>query len=292
VKSRITLPITENLDTPVEPTERTVEEAEAMDLETAAGVLGVHYQTAYRWIRTGILPAVQVGLGYELDPEDVEAVRRERLQRRRPPADPSTDWWGEGTELVRFLLRGDEAAARHQLDRLQGEGATVVALCEMLVGPAMWRLDLDRASGYVLPAEVVAATELCERLVGTIASPSRGRPRGVAVVASPVGERHRLPSLMVTAALRGRRWRVHHLGSDVPARDLIEFVEETLPELVVLSVTMRTPAAAEFCDAVSASTSVPVVTGGAGQPLGDLLERISPATRAKVMPGMGVEAHR
>jgi excisionase family DNA binding protein len=32
-----------------------------MDLESAAAVLGVHYQTAYRWVRTGVLPVAKVG---------------------------------------------------------------------------------------------------------------------------------------------------------------------------------------------------------------------------------------
>jgi excisionase family DNA binding protein len=252
-----------------------------MDLETAATVLGVHYQTAYRWVRSGVLPAALVGLGYELDPDDVEAVRQERQRRRSPARDGATDWWGEGTDLMRALLRGDEAAARRQLDRLQAEGATPLVLCENLVAPALWRLDVERASGFILPAEVVAAADLCERLVGSMAAPLRGRPRGLAVVASPVGERHRMPSLMATATLRGCRWRVQHLGSDVPARDLIEFVDETLPDLVVVSVTMTTPATEEFCQAVCGSTIVPVVTGGAGESLSDLLARIDHAMGAR-----------
>ncbi|MDQ1501575.1 MAG: MerR family transcriptional regulator, light-induced transcriptional regulator [Actinomycetota bacterium] len=258
-----------------------------MDLESAAAVLGVHYQTAYRWVRAGLLPAAQVGLGYELDPEDVEAVRQERHRRRSPRGGhQATDWWGEGTELVQSLLCGDEAEARQQLERLQAEGATPLALCEMLVAPALRRLDISRAAGLVLPAELVVAADLCQRLVGAMAAPLRGRPRGLAVVASPVGERHRLPSLMATAALRGCRWRVQHLGSDVPARDLIEFVEETLPDLVVLSVTMPTPDTDEFCEAVSTSTSVPVMTGGAGRSLGDLLSGIDQATAAATRPGL------
>ncbi|MDQ1514231.1 MAG: MerR family transcriptional regulator, light-induced transcriptional regulator [Actinomycetota bacterium] len=252
-----------------------------MDLESAAAVLGVHYQTAYRWVRAGLLPAAQVGPGYELDPEDVEAVRRDRHRRHSPGrGHQSTDWWDEGTELVQSLLCGDEAEARQQLERLQAEGATPLELCEMLVAPALRRLDVSRVAGLVLPAEVVVAADLCERLVGAIATPLRGRPRGLAVVASPVGERHRLPSLMATAALRGCRWRVQHLGSGVPARDLIEFAEETRPDLVVLSVTVPTPDTDEFCEAVSTSTSVPVMTGGAGRSLEDLLAGIDRAAAA------------
>ena len=133
----------------------------------------------------------------------------------------------------------------------------------------------------VLPAEVAAAAGLCERLVGTMAAPLRGRPRGLAVVASPAAEGHRLPSLMATAALRGSRWRVQHLGSGVPARDLVEFVEETEPTLVVLSTAAPGEAAEEFCRTVAESTIVPVVAGGAGSRLTDLLEQIDRAMADK-----------
>lgn len=252
-----------------------------MDLEAAAAVLGVHYQTAYRWVRNGVLPAVRVGLGYELDPDVVEAVRQERQRRRPRCADPGVDWREQHTRLAWSLEDGDEPAARAQLEVLQGEGATPLDLCERVIAPAIGRLEEQRARGVVLPAEVLAAADLCERLVGSIAAPLRGRPRGLAVVASPVGEEHRLPSLMATAALRGSRWRVQHLGSGVPARDLVEFVDETEPALVVLSTTLRTGAAEEFCREVSESTKVPVVAGGSGERLSALLERVDRVTAGK-----------
>jgi excisionase family DNA binding protein len=245
-----------------------------MDLEAAAGALGVHYQTAYRWVRNGVLPAVRVGIGYELDPDVVEAVRQERQRRRPGSADPGVDWCEQHTRLAWSLQDGDEPAARSQLELLQGAGANPLELCERLIAPAIGRLEAQRAAGTVLTAEVVAAADLCERLVGAIAAPLRGRPRGLAIVASPVGEGHRLPSLMATAALRGNRWRVQHLGSGVPARDLVEFVEETEPSVVVLSTTVRSAAAEEFCRVTSESTAVPVVAGGAGESLTQLLERV------------------
>jgi excisionase family DNA binding protein len=35
-----------------------------VDLQTAAARLGVHYQTAYRWVRDGSLPAMKRGTTY------------------------------------------------------------------------------------------------------------------------------------------------------------------------------------------------------------------------------------
>jgi excisionase family DNA binding protein len=45
-----------------------------MDLREAAGALGVHYQTAYAWVRQGILPARKAGRGYAVSDGDVAAL--------------------------------------------------------------------------------------------------------------------------------------------------------------------------------------------------------------------------
>ena len=266
-----------------------------MDLEAAAAVLGVHYQTAYRWVRNGVLPAVRVNFGYELDPDVVVALRDERRRRRSAPSGATPEWCVEQERMASALVRGDEAEARRHLERLQGQGLTTVDLCDRLISGAIRHLEVQQIAGDVLPAELVAAADLCERLVGTMAAPLPGRPRGLAVVASPVDEGHRLPSLMATAALRSGRWRVQHLGSGVPARDLAEFVEETQPALVVLSLSMRTVEAEDFARFLSASTTVPVLAGGAGETLAELLGRIDAVIgpkRSRANSGMALEAHR
>lgn len=252
-----------------------------MDLEEAASLLAVHYQTAYRLVRNGVLPAVRVGFGYEIDPADVLALRAERERRRVDACDATLNWWEHHEKFAEAVTRGDETGARQQLLSVQTQGAAPVDLCEQLISPVIRGLEFQHSAGEVLSAEVAAAADLCERLVGSIVSPLPGRPRGLAVVASPAGDGHRLPSLMATAALRGNRWRVQHLGCGVPARDLVEFVEETEPTLVVLSVTVRSEAAEEFCRSVAGSTTVPVVAGGAGERLSQLLERVDAATGPK-----------
>ncbi len=60
-----------------------------MNLKAAAQRLGVHYQTAYKWVRSGALVAVRVGSGYEISEAALErfVARREALGRVRGPAD-------------------------------------------------------------------------------------------------------------------------------------------------------------------------------------------------------------
>src|SRR2546423_4248325 len=83
-----------------------------MDLESAAAVLGVHYQTAYRWVRTGLLPAMKVGAGYELDPDHVATIAEERRHDRPAPARPAPDLLATPGALAEALASGDDVAAR------------------------------------------------------------------------------------------------------------------------------------------------------------------------------------
>ena len=245
-----------------------------MDLESAAAVLGVHYQTAYRWVRTGLLPAVKVGSGYELDPDHVASIAHERRLDRPAAARPAPDCALECGSLSHALACGDDVAARRLVEVLQRDGACPTAICDLVIAPALRRLDAQCAGGSVLPGEVAVAAEICERLLGLLASPPRGRPRGLAIVASPDGERHRLPGLMATVAPRADRWRVHHLGCGIPAVDLAEFVMAEQPDLLVLSLTAVAAqgAATVLADAVGA---VPVLVGAPG-PLAGAVDRRRP----------------
>ena len=56
-----------------------------MNLKTAALRLGVHYQTVYRWVRSGQLVAVKVGAGYEVSDAAVERLLAQRTATGRTP---------------------------------------------------------------------------------------------------------------------------------------------------------------------------------------------------------------
>ena len=78
---------------------------------------------------------------------------------------------------------------------------------------------------------------------------------------------------MATIALRADRWQVHHLGTQVPIDDLVEFSAAVSADVVVLSVT--TPAAAASGAAARtamAGTNTRVLLGEPGLSLRDLLE--------------------
>ena len=59
--------------------------------------------------------------------------------------------------------------------------------------------------------------------------------RGVAVTATPPGERHALPAMMAVACLREDHWQVHHLAADLPAAEVVSIADGTGAGLIVLS---------------------------------------------------------
>ena len=57
-----------------------------MQLRDAADALGVHYQTAYGWVRQGTLPARKTPRGYEVSEGDVLELAARRATGRRAAA--------------------------------------------------------------------------------------------------------------------------------------------------------------------------------------------------------------
>ena len=254
-----------------------------MDLREAAGTLGVHYQTAYGWVRQGILPARKVGRGYELDDSDVGALAaRRRLGRE--PARPIhvRDWPVQAQGLYSVITAGEETQARHRVERLAA-GVSLIDLCEHVIAPALRQLGDDWASGRVSIAQEHRASAICERLLASHTRQPAGRPRGTAVVATPPGERHGLPSLMAAACLREDRWLVHHLATDLPVDEVTQLAGQVGADLVVLS-SARSETARKARQAAQAITAthphLNVLAGRPGDSLHELLARAATLSAA------------
>lgn len=246
-----------------------------VDLRTAAMHLGVHYQTAYRWVREGVLSAVKVGSSYEVSDEEVQRCREARARPGPPPRQTHVrDWQVHVERLHRLLLEGDELPARQLVDRLHDGGIDPLALCERLLAPVLRGIGEGWERGEVSVAEEHRASAICERIVARIATHPRGRPRGVCVVATPPGEEHGLPAAMAATVLRADRWQVHHLGTEVPDDALVALAEREGADLVVLSVT--TPDAEAVAEVVAGrvrAAGARALVGRPGLALAELVER-------------------
>ncbi|HEX5190816.1 MAG TPA: B12-binding domain-containing protein [Streptosporangiaceae bacterium] len=245
-----------------------------MRLQEAADMLGVHYQTAYGWVRDGQLPARKIRRGYEVSDADVQALAARRQRGREPAAQIKVrDWPAQADRLYSAISDGEETRARRSTDRLAGH-VSVLDLCDRVIAPALRRIGEDWAAGHVSIAEEHRATAICERLLATHATQPAGRPRGTAVVTTPPGERHGMPALMAAACLREARWHVHHLSADLPAAEIGRLAAEVGASLVVLSTATRAGAASADETAPLVRAAAPgatVLVGHAGENLETLL---------------------
>jgi excisionase family DNA binding protein len=242
-----------------------------MELREAADALDVHYQTAYAWVRQGALPARKRGRGYEVEDADVRALAARRSAGIPPPREVAIrDWPAQADQLYAAIADGEETRARHWLGRLAA-GATLTDLCQRVIAPALRRIGDDWASGLVSIAQEHRASAICERLIARHAAQPPGRPRGCAVVTTPPGERHGLPSLMAAACLREDRWQVHHLAADLPVPEVTRLAAEVDADLVVFSSATQEGARVAAREAAAANSRPLVLAGRPGDSVRDLV---------------------
>ncbi len=248
-----------------------------MDLKEAANQLGVHYQTAYQWVREGRLQAEKVGSVYNVNEDDLQYLIQERSKPSPPPKEMQVrDWAAQQTKLLNHLLSGEELLARVQIQRLADGKVPVIDVCENLLSPVLTEIGDRWEGGSVTIAEEHRASAIVERSLANLMSSPAGRPKGVVIVTTPPGDEHSLPATMATAVLRNNRWITHHLGTQVPALDLVKIAKDTKADLVVLTIT--NPDARDSLKMIEETLNgydIAHLSGGMGSKLRDLLESVN-----------------
>src|SRR5271157_3638816 len=179
-----------------------------MQLREAAEVLGVHYQTAYAWVRQGVLPARKTGRGYEVSESDVRALAARRASGTAPrPNIRVRAWAAQAGRLHAAIMSGDETLARHLFDRL-ARGVPLTELCERVLSPALYRIGEDWAAGTETIAAEHRASAICERLIAAHARQPQGGQRGIRAAGTRGGGRNH--------AVRGRVARAHRAARRPP----------------------------------------------------------------------------
>jgi excisionase family DNA binding protein len=244
-----------------------------LDLQAAADELGVHYQTAYRWVRSGVLQANLVGAAYVINASDVRALAESRSSPRKPPTPTSGRLDHAAGRLYDSLVAGDELATRRHVRKLVAEGASITAVIQDGLVPPLRRIGQDWYDGKIAIWTEHRASSIVERLLGEFAPNPRGRRRGVAMVVAVSGDRHSLPTTMAAVALRDDNWHVQHLGADTPPEQILEFCEAHDITLAVISMTNQDVArlATSTAGALRAA-GTPTIVGGPGRTLLELVD--------------------
>ena len=237
-----------------------------LTLPQVADKLGVHYMTAYRYVRTGRLPARRVGGTWRVDPGDLTLVRRSKHGSRSPRA---TGRAPSPTRLEARLVAGDEAGAWDVLEASLASGMEPEGVLLELVGPALRSIGTLWEHDKLSVADEHRASTVAARLISRLGASfaRRGQKRGTVIVAAAPGERHGLPVAIAANLLRWRGFDVVELGADTPADSLAQ-AAACEPDLVAVGIACTmgssSQAARRAIAAVRRSApQVPVLLGGA-----------------------------
>lgn len=239
----------------------------SLNLKQAAALLGVHYMTAYRYVRQGRLVAERDGTQWRVTPGALAAFTS------TPNREASGDGAGGApvawdSRVESCLLAGDETAAWGVVELALAAGRSPTSCYLDVVAGALSSIGERWAAGEIDVAEQYLATAVAVRLVSRLGARFRrpGRSRGTVVFGAPPGELHSLPIAIVSDLVRLSGFDVLELGANVPAEAFVSSVVRT-PRLVCVGVGVSRPellgAAQQVIDAVRAvDAHVPIVLGG------------------------------
>ncbi len=236
----------------------------AVTLLEAADQLGVHYMTAYRYVRTGQLDAHKQGSQWVVTQRDLDRFTR------RPPIEPHRRARADHVgRLVTRLMASDEGGAWTVVQRALAGGVTPTDLYLGVLAPTMQEIGDRWARGEVSVGQEHQASAVMVRLVGRLGPlfSRSGRDRGTVVLGAPTGDRHSLPGALFADVLRGQSLHVVQLGADTPAAAFVEAARAT-ERLVAIAVTVtlagNEAAVATLVGDLHQAGIGPVVLGGQG----------------------------
>ena len=246
---------------------------ELISLQEAARRLGVHYMTAYRYVRTGRLPARRDGQEWLVDSEDlklaqpaVPVAQDSPAGRAAPRARPRSD----RVPILRArMIAGDEAGAWRVVEDALASGMEPAGIYLDLLVPVLRSVGAGWAEGTVSIAAEHRASAVAQRIIGRMGPrfARRGRKRGTVIIGGPPGDQHSLPGAIVADLLRGQGFEVIDLGANTPAVSFTETAQQAA-RLVAVVIGATTPGLDDGVRSViaalaNAGVTAPVLVGGA-----------------------------
>lgn len=233
---------------------------DTVTLAEAAHLLGVHYMTAYKYVRTGRIQAVKVGGLWSVPVIEINAFRStDVLPRVRRETHPEL--------IAARLIDGDDAGAYALLVEALSSGAGPDEVYLDLLGGALASIGArwDRGEVSIADEHIASASAFRAMARLGVAIATKGRTRGTVLLSSVAGDLHALPSAMLRDLLRSRRFDVLDLGANTPAHSIVE-AAASANDLVAIGIVATTPGSdstiAATLSLLAAEVSSPVVLGG------------------------------
>jgi methanogenic corrinoid protein MtbC1 len=232
--------------------------------------------TAYRYVRTGRLPARRDGQEWLVDPADLVLVRPPAPAEPAPPGVPRPRVRRDRVPILQArMIAGDEAGAWRVVEDALASGLEPAGIYLDLLVPVLRRVGDGWAEGVITVAAEHRASAVAQRIIGRLGPmfARRGRKRGTVIIGGPSGDQHSLPGAIIADLLRGQGFEVIDLGPNTPAESFAETAQQ-VPRLVAVVIGVTAPglddaARAAVAAVRAAGPGAPVLAGGSAIADGD-----------------------
>ncbi len=243
---------------------------ETLNLKQVAASLGVHYMTAYRYVRQGHLSAYRGSTGWRVDPAALKAFERARTEPssvKDPTAAPPDDVdWRERTVVA--LLADDEVTSWALIERALAAGHDPAYCFLDMIAAALSEIGARSAAGEFGPSTWASSVVIAERLVARLGARFRrpGRRRGTIVLGAPTGEQHQIPISILADLIRLAGFDVIELGADASPETFADAAGRA-PQLRAVGIGVTTVQQLEAARAAitkvrAVAPDTPILVGG------------------------------
>jgi len=239
---------------------------QSITLNEAAEKLGVHYMTAYRYVRTGRLDATKVGGEWRLSQSDLDAFSA-AASAPSPTAAGRIARVDYHHRLEDRLLVGDENGAWSIIESALGSGTEPRDIYLKVLAPALAHIGEEWAAGRATVAQEHRASVVTQRIIGRLGPRFNrpGRKRGSIVIGAPQGDHHSVPSSMAGDLLRGQGFNVIDLGANSPAQsflDALNAFDDLVGAGICVTHSNNEAAIEDTIQLIHTDVGCPVVLGG------------------------------
>lgn len=205
-----------------------------LTLQEAADHLGVHYMTAYRYVKLGLLYAEKRRGSWIISAQDLVQFQQAADVETPPPPNHSD----LGT-LEDALIAGDEATAWRLVEASVASADDPVTVHLDMLSPALRSIGQRWSNGELSIASEHKASAVANRIIARLGShlTTPGRRRGTVIVGAAPGDVHSIPTAMFADLIRSFGVTVIDLGGSPDVQSFIEAATRFEDCAVAISVT-------------------------------------------------------
>ena len=136
---------------------------------------------------------------------------------------------------------------------------------DRILRPVMYKIGDEWATNKISIATEHVASNVVQTLVKIIMEKSEGSGKKKKIlICVPLGEEHHLGCDVLETYLTIKGFKIYNMGTSLPTEDILSFIDNNKPELVLVSITLEDNLAAgqRLVRKIKDHKNIPVLIGG------------------------------